>query len=532
MYKEYFGLKEEPFSIAPDPHYIYMSRGHREALAHLLYGIERDGGFVLLTGEVGTGKTTVCRCLLEEIPETTEIAFILNPKMTVEELLASICDEFRIAYPENNTSVKVFVSRINEYLLDVHSKGRRAVLIIEEAQNLSTEVLEQIRLLTNLETNQRKLLQIIMVGQPEINEKLAQPQLRQLSQRITARYHLRPLSRKDVDSYVRYRLVIAGSARGDVFPPPVLKTLYSLTSGVPRLINVICDRALLGAYVQGKNRVDVKTLKTAAREVSGRKIPQPQLRRVAAAILLLACVLGTGYYLHGSGLLRRSAIPVSAGGSVPKAATENAQTSPLDRIDYADPRALEKAFQALFAEWRLSYKPGDGRTACDQARQQGVLCVQRTGSITELKQMNKPAVLKLRGPDGGEYFLTLIALRGDSADIRINNERVSVPVTEVSKRWSGEYQLLWQPPPEYRNDLIPGQTGALVAWVERRLAQAQKRPPRSGRVIRYDGEMVREIKEFQEASGLTPDGIIGPCTILRLSALDVREPVLDDQKQR
>ena len=197
MYKEYFGLKENPFSIAPDPHYFYMSEGHREALAHLVYGINSDGGFILLTGEVGTGKTTVCRCLLEQLPENTEIAFILNPKLTVEELLAAICDEFGIRYPEGNRSNGVFVSAIYEYLLHIPEKGRRAILVIEEAQNLSLEVLEQIRLLTNLETSQRKLLQIILLGQPELREMLAQPQLRQLSQRVTARYHLGPLSQDE-----------------------------------------------------------------------------------------------------------------------------------------------------------------------------------------------------------------------------------------------------------------------------------------------------------------------------------------------
>ncbi len=303
MYEEYFGLKEEPFSIAPDPHYIYMSQGHREALAHLLYGIERDGGFVLLSGEVGTGKTTVCRCLLDEVPETTDVAFILNPKLTSAELLATICDEFGISYPNGNASVKVFVSRINDYLLDVHTRGRRAVLIIEEAQNLSVEVLEQIRLLTNLETNQRKLLQIIMVGQPEITKKLSQPQLRQLSQRITARYHLGPLPKREVAAYVNYRLSVAGLVRGELFPRSALKRLYRLTGGVPRLINVICDRALLGSYVQGKNRIDLKTLQTAAREVSGTGPRQRRWRiyqAIAAGFLLTVCTaLLTAYYITG-----------------------------------------------------------------------------------------------------------------------------------------------------------------------------------------------------------------------------------------
>jgi general secretion pathway protein A len=268
MYNEYFGLKESPFSIAPDPRYLYMSEQHREALAHLVYGFNSEGGFVLLTGEVGTGKTTVCRCLLDQIPENTAIAFILNPKLTVDELLATICDEFRIQYPKGNTSVKVFIDLINAYLLEAHAKGRKAILIIDEAQNLSSDVLEQLRLLTNLETNQCKLLQIILLGQPELKEKLARPELRQLSQRIIARYHLGSLSRKDIGAYISHRLSVAGLRR-QLFADATINRLYNLTDGVPRLINVICDRALLGTYTQGKDSVSKTLLTEAASEVLG-----------------------------------------------------------------------------------------------------------------------------------------------------------------------------------------------------------------------------------------------------------------------
>ena len=270
MYKEYFGLKENPFSIAPDPRYFYMSKGHSEALAHLLYGVNTDGGFILLTGEVGTGKTMVCRCLLDHLPENSEVAFILNPKLTVEELLATICDEFGIKYPEGNTSNKIFVSAINEYLLNAHEKGKRAILIIEEAQHLSIDVLEQIRLLTNLETSQRKLLQIVLLGQPELRQLLVQPQLRQLNQRITVRYHLSPLLKEEITAYVNHRLRVAGLIRGQLFSEKTLVELYRLTGGIPRLINIICERALIGAFVEGKERVDNKILLTATREVSGK----------------------------------------------------------------------------------------------------------------------------------------------------------------------------------------------------------------------------------------------------------------------
>jgi len=266
MYQSYFGLTEAPFSIAPDPRYLYMSQRHQEALAHLLYGVHGRGGFVLLTGEVGAGKTTICRCLLEQIPESCDVAYIFNPKLTVGELLSTICVEFGIAYPSGNASVKVFVDCINTYLLDAHARGRHTVLIIDEAQNLSAEVLEQMRLLTNLETNERKLLQIILIGQPELALMLERPELRQLSQRVVARYHLGPLSKPEVAAYVRHRLEISG-ARRQLFPVGLMGRVYRLSGGVPRVINVLCDRSLLGTYVQGKERVDRATLAQAAREV-------------------------------------------------------------------------------------------------------------------------------------------------------------------------------------------------------------------------------------------------------------------------
>lgn len=271
MYYAYFGFASPPFSIAPDPRYLYLSQKHNEAIAHLNYGLlNQSGGFVLLTGEIGAGKTTVCRAVLDAQPEDCDVALIYNPRLTIEEMLATICDELHIRYPRGTKTVKPFVERINKRLLESHADGRKTVLIIDEAQNLANDVLEQLRLLTNLETNERKLLQIILLGQPELNARLAQQDMTQLAQRIIARYHLNNLTAEDVASYVQHRLSIAGVTRR-LFPDTVIGRIYRRTKGNPRLINVVCDRALLGAYVQGLDVVDIETAESAMDEVLGRK---------------------------------------------------------------------------------------------------------------------------------------------------------------------------------------------------------------------------------------------------------------------
>ncbi|SPF46710.1 General secretion pathway protein A (fragment) [Syntrophobacter sp. SbD1] len=326
MYRKYFDMKRPPFSIAPDPRYLYMSEQHREALAHLLYGIRSDGGFVLLTGEVGTGKTTICRRLLDTLTKNIVVAFIILPTLSVAELLAAICDEFGITYPRK-PGIKVLVDLINSFLLDLNASRKKAILIIDEAQNLSRDVLEQIRLLTNLETNERKLLQIILIGQPELRDKVAKPELRQLAQRIVARCHIKALSKTDVACYVNHRIAVArrrrarrqelgesspghspevrgvyeevpGEVPPDLFSRDALNSLYAYSSGVPRLINLICDRALLGAFVQQKKIVDRSTLVKAAGEVLGDH-PSGAGRKwkvaITAAIALCAS-LGLLYY--------------------------------------------------------------------------------------------------------------------------------------------------------------------------------------------------------------------------------------------
>lgn len=302
MYTRYFGLAEKPFAIAPNPRYLYMSELHREALAHLLYGINGEGCIILLTGDVGTGKTTVCRCLIDQLPETTDVAIILNPKLSILDLLKTICEELTIPITEQLPSVKTYIDSLNTYLFDAHSRGRNTTLIIDEAQNLEIEILEQLRLLTNLETNSHKLLQIVLIGQPELHNIITDPKLLQLNQRITSRYHLGPLQTDDVFSYISHRLKVAGcDPRIKLFSKRAIQHIIKVSGGIPRLINILCDRALLGAYAEDRDHVDLATLKKAVKEVATH--PEKKLislKRLILALLILLLMIWlpvSGYLL-------------------------------------------------------------------------------------------------------------------------------------------------------------------------------------------------------------------------------------------
>lgn len=529
MYKEYFGLEELPFSIAPDPRYLYMSEQHREALAHLVYGLNSDGGFVLLTGEVGTGKTTVCRCLLEQLPENSDVAFILNPKLTVEELLATICDELGIAYPPGNSSVKVFVDRINSYLLDAHARGRKTVLIIEEAQNLNADVLEQLRLLTNLETNQLKLLQITMLGQPELGEKLQRPELRQLSQRITARFHLGSLSKKDVAAYVNHRLAVAG-VHSELFESSAINELYRRSLGIPRLINVICDRALLGAYVQGQTKVNKSTLSKAAGEVFGeRPAAKRILKWVLTGLILIISVtaLAATFYNRRIQLFSEKRIQlVETPATLP-------ESHGLEGLDWpaGQPIELSKetAYEALFKEWNIPYEAEGHDTMCKQARGWGLDCMEGRGNLSSALQLNKPCVVKLSDNSGRKFYVALTAVHGQTATLVMGGKIKNVSVDDLSRSWPDAYTVLWRTP---RKSLSPparsGSRGPEVQLLERQMALVQGNTAQSRKNNKlFDDLLAKQVRRFQLSEGLKADGIAGAQTLVHLdTALSRHEPVL------
>ncbi|MDO8787148.1 MAG: AAA family ATPase [Sulfuritalea sp.] len=529
MYQSHFGLAEAPFTIAPNPRYLYMSQRHQEALAHLLYGLGGDGGFVLLTGEVGAGKTTICRCLLEQIPESCDVAYIFNPKLTAAELLSTICVEFHIDCPPGNTSIKVFIDCINAYLLDAHARGRNTVLIIDEAQNLSADVLEQMRLLTNLETNQRKLLQIILLGQPELAAILDRPELRQLAQRIVARYHLGPLTRAEVAAYVGHRLEVSG-ARRQLFPASLMGTLYRLSGGVPRIINVLCDRALLGSYVQGKEQVSRATLTQAANEVLYRPARQSRsLLRPLLFVLILVTGGGVATAVQQYQELTRPApasppVRVAAAPAALSASAKASPTVPKPAVPLAEtldwpaeqPRAQSRAmaYAALFRAWGAN---DQGQSTCRQAEGLGLRCQTARGGLDEIRQLNRPAVLRLRDDRGLEFYATLTALDDRSASFAIGTETVTVALGALASQWSGYYTLLWRAPPPLNDKLRSGERGPSVDWLARQLARVQDKTAEAPADAVFDEALVRRLKQFQLAQGLVPDSNLGPQTVMRLS---------------
>ncbi len=546
MYQQFFNISQKPFSSAPDPAFLYMSDGHREALAHLRYGLENEAGFVLLTGEVGAGKTTVCRCLLEQVPLDVNIAFILNPKLTPLELLASICDELDIGY-SRGAGGKELVDAINDFLLAAHARGQYTVLIIDEAQNLDFEVLEQIRMLTNLETNERKLLQIIMLGQPELQEKLADPQLKQLAQRISARHHLGPLNRAETMAYVRHRLTVAGLSP-EVFSAGSLKKLFSLSAGIPRLINMVCDRALLAAYTKGIHRVDTRLLTAAAAEVSGphkkgrggSRLLSPWL---VAVIMLVVCLAALALLLRHSWLRQSaslvkpaapSALELSKGGKNNKDDQDNAPLSFNLTYEAAEPflsaiewrdmevsgRDKRTAMGDLLRLWGVNGFSPAGKWGCQYAEKHGLRCWSAVSGMAALRRLNRPVVLRLRGGQGGKSFVVLAADHGRWLDLRLADRQWRVSPADLAQHWQGFYVLIWRPPEGYGDSIRPGYRGPMVKWLAERLALIDgEEYNKQAEGAAYDSGLVRRVRRLQFRYNLIPDGIVGKETIILLNTL-------------
>jgi general secretion pathway protein A len=549
MYLRFFGLNEKPFAITPDPRYLYLSERHAEALAHLLYGVNEAGGFIQLTGEVGTGKTTVVRTLLSRVPHHADVAVILNPRVTPVEFLLTICEELGLGIADaDRDSVKQMVDALNRRLLSAHAEGRRIIVIVDEAQNLSAEVLEQVRLLTNLETPTQKLLQIILIGQPELRELLDRTELRQLAQRITGRYHLEPLSREETLGYVRHRLRVAGAAE-DIFTPSALAEVHRLAAGVPRVINVTCDRALLGAYTQETRKVTSSLVRLAAGEVYGRRFMPAWLGWLGGALGLVgiagAALVGWQLWQKQFSPLHASrdreahvVVPGSSAAGSPLAATAqpsallpsavpeaSASTKPSTSLS-AGPSAAPvatsinallaansvnttdaEAFRRLLSLWGTAM--ADDKDPCGQAAKAGLSCLEQRGSWAQVKALNRPAILTLTDDRGQKHRVVLSALDDKFATLNLGEHNERVPLDELSRDWFGEFTVVWKPKTARARLLSLGMKGDEVRWLRRSLnaLQGAASDPETGDV--YDQELATAVQNFQREHRLNADGIAG-----------------------
>jgi general secretion pathway protein A len=523
MYHHHFGLNEEPFSIAVNPRYLFMSARHRDALAHLLYGVGAGGGFILLTGEVGTGKTTINRCLLEQLPENTDLAIVLNPALNAIELLATVCDELGISYPAGEQSLKVLTDKLHQFLLTNHANGRNTVLLIDEAQHLRFEVLEQIRLLTNLETNTKKLLQIILVGQPELRNLLNKPELRQLAQRITARYQLKPLNLQETQAYINHRLQVAGlSGKQRVFPVAVIKGIHKASRGVPRIINVLCDRMLLGCYGQHKTIVDRAMLKQAIIEVMGEEeeaIQKPQslaLPYAALALVIIVALVMWKWPLFDSFINDKSVV---VNNSAPPALTpEEKNISPaVQQPSPVEPEPSppwlsyrEEAFQ------ELAFELGLDSIDCLNTKST-VRCETMTVQTwQDLQVYNRPAVLTLISPAKIKRYAALISLSDQQATLLINKQRQVINLENFGEQWTGEFIFLWRPSVHYNGPLTVGDRGPMIKWLASQFAQLDNQT-RLLATDTFNSQLQQRVKIFQQDNQLEADGVVGLKTLLALN---------------
>ncbi|MGI9234729.1 MAG: AAA family ATPase [Woeseiaceae bacterium] len=527
-----------------------MSERHGEALAHLVYGVTESGGFIQLTGEVGTGKTTLVRTLLlNRMPDNADVAVVLNPQLSVLEFLATICEELHIDVPHNKGSIKAQTDALNRHLLQAHAGGRRTILVVDEAQNLSPAVLEQVRLLTNLETAKQKLLQIILIGQPELRELLARNDLRQLAQRITGRYHLEPLSRNETAQYIEHRLKVAGAV-GEVFDSGAKKETFRLSQGVPRLINVICDRALLGAYSREVRRVDSRLIRRAALEVRGQRERSPWLRPLATAGAVVGLVIISA--IAWWGVSSQNPTPPAAAALIDE--TLAVEASDVEGIEPAQAQVLEQpgetppeestdpvvaeaepalneqlklagdvtstatALTSLFGAWGLDYD--QSRSGCVQAGEHGLACLYQKGSWAGLRQMDRPAILTLVDDEGGTHEVALMAMLGDSAELSIGGVLVSHPVESITEAWFGQFMLLWRPPGGKATSLGPDSRGPDVLRLRESLAAIDDKFTSNGADPEfYDAELEQFVRAFQRMNRLDIDGVAGQQTQIVINSL-------------
>ena len=529
MYLDYYGFREKPFNLTPDPRFIFLSKNHREAFAHLLYGINNRAGFILLTGEVGSGKTTVLRALLNQLDGGHyRTALIFNPRLSPPELIHNINREFAIQTYASTSSR--LLETLNPFLLQQNSEGRTVVLVIDEAQSLEAPVLEQIRLISNLETDRDKLIQIVLSGQPEFLHILKRKEMQQLSQRITVRYHLHPMDFEDTVAYIHHRLEVAGVRSRDVFSKSALRLIYRYSRGLPRLINAACDRALLTGYTREAARIGSRVAAAGVKDLRGDVTPVPRKRRLilVPTFAVLAAIFAVTIYLGWNDFIDRfktsqhlEAARVNTEKDVVITGEEFYRAMAAELGGMPESESARRAFNALANLWNarpvsesdnLNQFNGLERAALDRE----LRLYRFSGSLGGLLRLDYPAVLELNMPGiQGKRFVSLVGIENDQllVDPPISGRR-SLSFSELEKHWSGNGFLLWKDSLNLLAGTSPGSKGDHIKRLQGLLKEAGAYTrPLTGV---YDSDTLSAVKEFQSSKGIEQDGIIGGQTLMVL----------------
>jgi len=549
MYSNYFGFKERPFKLLPDPTYLFLSKSHEEALAHLKYALEHGDGFVEITGEVGTGKTTLCRVFLDRLQDDIEAAYIFNPRLDEIQLLKTINDELGITSSANNT--KDLIDDLNVFLIQMKAAGKNVILIIDEAQNLSVDVLEQLRLLSNLETTQSKLLQIILVGQPELGDMLDSHELRQLGQRVTLSCHLAPLTFKETTAYIEHRLQIALTKPGMLFSKNALKEVYRYAGGIPRLINIICDRSLLSVYSKSRKKVSGNIVRMAIRELSSRGDRRKRFpfnfQNTAVAIIAVAAVLGI---LWVPGLFQRKPEPTPSARSndhtseikgkpaviyypaVPEkvkttmggpAHAKTAKTVSLgDFLEQPNPAATRfNAMKELLSLWEVeNHIPPyleslqDDNTFFNLVTRQHGLEIQVVDDNPNLiLKLNLPTIFKFESPKlKPPLYLTLEKIHANQAIFRVQglDMSITIPYDDLVSQFKGTAFVVWKNFMGFEGTLPLSSPKGSVIMLKMMLRDIGYEEVTL--TPEYDTLTQVIIKDLQFKHGIDADGFVGPLT--------------------
>ncbi|WP_318445545.1 ExeA family protein [Photobacterium leiognathi] len=555
MYQDFFGITEAPFSIVPSARFLYLSERHREALTHMLSGLTDGGGFGLLTGEVGTGKTTVLRAMISRLPHQTQVAVILNPALSAHDLLAAICDELGLSY-ESDASFKQLTDIIYRHLMANHAEGRQTLLLVDEAQHLMPDVLEQLRLLTNLETDSRKLLKVVLIGQPELQQLLQQERLRQLAQRITSRYHLLPLTETEVSEYIHYRLT-AVDCLYPVFDASSIKYIAKQTQGIPRLINLVCDKSMQLACQAGTHQVSKQMAVQACEDILSWQVPATASSSRAggskrhsslwlpwgvAVAVCSALAVGAWHYwplpvapkaapiepnqsLYAVANLSAVETPPSLS-TMPVVSTKEATLSRLAKaIDGS--RKERTAMQNLYRLW--GFDTALNQATCATSSRISLACFDGKTTLAKLGLINRPVVVTLEDGAKKPFYAVVYAITDDRIELLLGKERISVSPKWFEARWNGQFSLLWRPPLGDKTSIRFGQNSPRVAWLDQQLNDfLGENSPRKGY---FDQSVLDKLRRFQRSQDLTADGIAGPMTLMVLdSAMNLPGPTLQPEQ--